>query len=251
MASAVPLEISDMIIDCLSADKDALSNCSLTCKSWTPRSRRHLWSCLNIAFGRKPRRTFTDFSELLNASPTLASHIRLLGLRQFRDRPTHGSPCGSVVALLHCMQNLRELDLGLVSFGCFDDFQGQSESLTLACYIKRLSLSDTDFASIGDFHRFMRCFPVVQELDLSGFQDLGDPDEYTDNARSHSLVLKRLEVGFNDDPQTGMSWLAILNCIEVGVLRVTFILGELANVEGVPIFCEAWKKCIQDAEALS
>ena len=48
IAPVVPPEVCDMILDCLTEDKESLVRCSLVCKNWVPRSRRHLWKRIKL-----------------------------------------------------------------------------------------------------------------------------------------------------------------------------------------------------------
>ncbi|KAH9481688.1 hypothetical protein JR316_0006215 [Psilocybe cubensis] len=73
----VPLEISDMIIDSVAQDDDGkctnLKNCSMACKGFLPRCRKHIFTSIEVT-----TRNLVRFVELVDNSPRIALCIRSL-----------------------------------------------------------------------------------------------------------------------------------------------------------------------------
>ena len=235
-----------MVVDCLSEDKQALSTCSLVCKNWTPRSRHNLWRRISLHNGHGRAESLTDFRELISHSPTLASYIRLFRFSQSGSQAAREPSYGTFILFLQLMSNLEELDLTSVCF-TFDALQGPLEH---GRKIRRMSLEGISFDSIGNFDRFILSFECLQELRLSTSVYLDDSTEDTDFVEYRSLALERLEIGFNDNPRTCMSWLALFDAIEVKTLRIISMMSEFAHDQGVQLFQRAWRKCISRAESL-
>ena len=80
-ARVFPAEIEDMVIDNLNNDRVALANCSLVCKSWSPRSRFHLFNTLTLKLSRtNGGEKATQFSVLSDMSPYVGDNLRNLHL---------------------------------------------------------------------------------------------------------------------------------------------------------------------------
>ncbi|KAH8099926.1 hypothetical protein BXZ70DRAFT_893822 [Cristinia sonorae] len=68
----LPAEVRDLVIDQLQADPLALKACSLTCRSWLPRARHHLFKSVKV-----DRSTCGEtFKSMLDGSPSIAYCIR-------------------------------------------------------------------------------------------------------------------------------------------------------------------------------
>lgn len=67
-----PAELRDMVVDCLCDDVSTLRACSLTCKSWLPRARYHLFHRVQFTSGSRGH----AFRALLDASPAITNYIR-------------------------------------------------------------------------------------------------------------------------------------------------------------------------------
>jgi hypothetical protein len=75
MIPTFPAELTDRIIDFLHSDKDALSSCSLVCKSWLPSSRYHCSLCISS-------RNVDSFVKLLDSPiSTIAKYAHCLELQ--------------------------------------------------------------------------------------------------------------------------------------------------------------------------
>ncbi|OCH94905.1 hypothetical protein OBBRIDRAFT_704440, partial [Obba rivulosa] len=69
-----PPELTDRIVDFLHDDTESLKNCSLTCRSWTPASRYHIFRSVSLIF----RSDWTNFERLLRTSPHLGFYVKRL-----------------------------------------------------------------------------------------------------------------------------------------------------------------------------
>ena len=235
-----------MILDCLTEDKESLVRCSLVCKNWVPRSRRHLWKRIKLDCAEDNGDQVPTFADAISCSPSLASSIQAFILRGFDDDSTRESPYGAIIPLLCLMPKLQELLLDQVSF---DEFKERSARLELCPSLRRLSLKSTTFESMGDFHRFQQSFASLRELSMDELVGWGDLTEYTGCAKSLSLELDFLEIGFDDNEQTTISWLALLQSISVGTFRVAGMVPRVFY-QAVPFVRKAWKACISSASIL-
>ncbi|RPD82048.1 hypothetical protein L226DRAFT_607244 [Lentinus tigrinus ALCF2SS1-7] len=166
--SRVPFELSDYIIDFLHADSKALNACSLTCRSWAPAARFHLFHSVAL----QNRDYMTPFQRLLDTSPDLGWYVRQLTVAKFVDTgkvaPAHDQQLPTVVEqalpqiFMH-IPSLRTLSLSHVDMRCITGLAGLPHpSVTV------LSLSYCQFDEFADIPALVACFPHLTDLALAG-----------------------------------------------------------------------------------
>jgi len=72
----LPPELWDIVFDHFRFDDDTLKACSLTCRAWLERARRHLFCTILIACDHD----LTHFEQLVVTSPDVAVHVRRLSV---------------------------------------------------------------------------------------------------------------------------------------------------------------------------
>jgi hypothetical protein len=135
----LPPELTDMIINELSADRVTLAICALVCRSWVPASRRHLF----LRFEITPA-SLSDASEILSSAIcTIASAVQHLALMEIQcpddlheiicrlSNVTEFSICAAIASDMRIfsspawasfLQNVRSLWLVAVDIDSLDTF---------------------------------------------------------------------------------------------------------------------------------
>ena len=183
--SDAPQELIDEIIDHCSGDKKTLIACSLTCRAWVYRTRRHLFSKLTLTEKTLPVWcgvvvTPTTGSRLQlpfnschppSLSSTLSSHITSLQLV-----PTYSQTVPNNLGVNELLQakphlsaftQLKSLTLTAISFSSFDDASLEACFGSLAETVHELKLS---MCFLGE-HRLtplLRLFNRLEALVVDG-----------------------------------------------------------------------------------
>lgn len=199
----VPYELSDYIIDFLHADPSALSACALTCRSWAPAARFHLFRSVTL-----PNRNFTTpFQRLLHTSPDLGWYVRELTVAKFVDSSTPAilpalqEPTALERALPHIFAGipaLRTLSLSHVDMKCIPNLKGLQHPSVSA-----LSMSYCQFNQFADIVDLVACFPNLAELSIAG---LTWKDETRICYPAPIPTLQKLTLGRDTDSETLFSW---------------------------------------------
>jgi hypothetical protein len=113
MATRLPAELSDRIVDYLHDDPKALRTCSSVCRAWLPAARYHRWFHTSVERSR-----IVTFLSLLVDIPDLSSYISRLDLfhpsalwrRRMGQTLTACDP-ETLDFLLNLLPNLRSLEL--------------------------------------------------------------------------------------------------------------------------------------------
>ncbi|PCH41713.1 hypothetical protein WOLCODRAFT_119492 [Wolfiporia cocos MD-104 SS10] len=86
LSAWVPQELCDHIIDYLYDDIQALAACSLCCRAWLRRTRRHMFESVTLS-NRNVERA-TQFKSMLEASPVIGRCVRsLLAFGPYTPKP--------------------------------------------------------------------------------------------------------------------------------------------------------------------
>lgn len=80
--SNVPLEISEAIIDLHKEDRDTLIACALTCRSWLPRSRYHLFKSIHC---RRPQ-SIQSLAKTLTSFRHIDGLVKVLNIYQTKEQ---------------------------------------------------------------------------------------------------------------------------------------------------------------------
>lgn len=108
MAPILPPELCDGIIDCLFDDRRSLKQTALTCRSWLPRSRKHLFESVKLMNDAESWKHFADCAGRPDSARPLVpctQYVRHLTL--FRSWPMFAEDIFSpVLSMLHNVYNL-------------------------------------------------------------------------------------------------------------------------------------------------
>lgn len=185
---SLPIELTDLIVDDLQSNHQALLSCSLVSRDWLPRSRHHLFRQL-----RCHPQTSDGFSELwsfFQSSPAdLRGVVRELTLdgtqTSFRAATHHNGSdpndyhltfplLASCVALLPSLESLKLTNIFLGGVGGGVDVtevgrmkKPQHRIKNLWLYGIRSSRNGGRFCSVVDVHAILALFGVVDQLSLS------------------------------------------------------------------------------------
>ncbi|RDB26900.1 hypothetical protein Hypma_005169 [Hypsizygus marmoreus] len=87
MSPVLSPELTDLIIDKLCHDEEALKNCALVCRLFLPRSQKHLFTTIDLEFPElKPSRRPHPATRLLEVlNPRLAYNIRDLRITDYTE----------------------------------------------------------------------------------------------------------------------------------------------------------------------
>ncbi len=190
---ALPPELYDCILDCLSEDKPTLRNCSLVTRKWLPRARHHLFRSIYIDWSN-----CYAFTRLLDSTPELAARVATLEIEGafgiFSMDRLHGATLDAWLRSISPvfppqLTNLTKLELALITidaelvrrfFGCLS---GISHLTLWACALTSFDVFVELFAS----------FPALKRLSIAFTQ------EWETNPRRlapipEGAVLPRIEI---------------------------------------------------------
>lgn len=208
MTPYIPAELCDQIIDCLRDDKTALRTCGITCRSWLPRARHHLFSRAAIDW------TNCDtFKDLLLSSNNIGHHIRTieiegaLGVFSMDRQHTaalskwlHSIPRVIPAALV----NVQELDLALVTIDAAitASFFARLPSVT------KLSLCACTLDSFNTLVEMFYSMPLLQDLVVSFSEWSGNvPGLVSHSSRRRAPELKSIEMMGGSENYIPLNWL--------------------------------------------
>ncbi|KAH9944671.1 hypothetical protein B0H21DRAFT_453841 [Amylocystis lapponica] len=182
MSHAFPPELCDRIVDFLWDERAALKNCSLTCRTWLPRSRHHLLRALTVELFKETQwELFADIVRGSVETGTMLGHyIRHLHCWLF-DGFLDGEhiwfnfiePDSRISQLLTRLDALQELTIDGHPYGwrtmpsCIYDrfvkFVGQP---VFSSTVTVLRLRCIQLGVIDDFIHLLSSLPRQQTLDL-------------------------------------------------------------------------------------
>ena len=123
----LPIELTDLVIDYLEGDKPSLEAASRVCRSWSPRSRHHLFHTVHVKAGLPDFPYFLRFirgeAGATDFAAVVSSHIRelhLCGSGRTDRRPQEDDLAAStispelILALLDPLTELQSLTLEAV-----------------------------------------------------------------------------------------------------------------------------------------
>ncbi|KAH9910701.1 uncharacterized protein BXZ73DRAFT_83258 [Epithele typhae] len=166
----VPLEISDMIIRCLSPYLDAttLLHCALVSNSWFPASRHALQSARGpLEFTIKEAYSF-----FTRVAPTSSSTSLLrtseISVEADSNGENHSSSWNTVLArMARCVPNLRTLHMEGLAFDSRIQAQHAAACLSAFTHLTTLELQDSKFPSFTLF-RLLRTAALSKLLPFVG-----------------------------------------------------------------------------------
>lgn len=187
----IPQELSDLIIDHLYDDTDALRQCSLVCKSWEPSSTLHLfssfsWPACNIYWQSVPKDgsevctcsrhsgSFSECHDLFSSSSRISQairHFRLTGLRypdgnMSKKAETEPMPLTLLFSLPQLLSSLHTLQIWNLVRG--QALVGALPQIPSPCKLRKLELA-SDVVLFDDKAVFtiLSAFHHINTVDLS------------------------------------------------------------------------------------
>lgn len=186
-SSRVPVEIAERIIDFLanddeSLDKQSLFACALTCSSWLPRSRYHLFHDVQIFNSRQ----LNSLRWALDSAPGLKYHIRELHLFTSQPLATPVAPSRRLLSAETDAPNPDIIVSALTVLAAYAiqihrlkiEWGSVLEPLTSSFHlrlpvlgavhqysnVRELALSSVVYQSSSDLARFLLAFPSLRNL---------------------------------------------------------------------------------------
>ena len=169
MLPVLPPELVDETIDHLWDDHKALRACGLTCRSWVPSSRLHLFRTIQL-------RTAEDcikLSTLVQTSPIISHCIRKLAIDPEYKVDEDGrsaedsSWINEAANLLSKLNRVHTLALSRMNWGSLSPWTKNAFSGVLTS-AKSLFLFEVRFETSGDVLQFLSRFPTLSELYFHG-----------------------------------------------------------------------------------
>lgn len=205
----VPHELHDYILDFLHGDSKALKACSLTCRSWYPTARYHLYNKVHL-----PSPAACEaFGEIMQAKgPSyIGQFIRFLSLSKVVPHGTDKHSTGNSLAqlwpsLFSALPHVAHLELSFLEMdNSFHANLVQNFSHTID-----ITLQYCRFASFGDFATVLLSFPSLRRCTLRGISWESGQGAFTSTAaerRGGPISIKGLTLGRDLDLQVLVEWL--------------------------------------------
>lgn len=166
----LPPELIDETIDHLWDDHKALEACSLTCRSWVPSSRLHLFRTVCV----RNADDCTKLSALLESASIIAHCVRKLTIRaEYKGVEADGTPSeddswvDAAASLLSKLHRVHTLALSRVKWSSLS-LTTRNSFATVFNTVKTLLLFEVRFDVSGDVLHFLSRFPVLSELYFHG-----------------------------------------------------------------------------------
>lgn len=256
----LPIEVLERVIDICSEEAETyntrysyLRSFALTCRSWLPRSRFHLFSVLYI----QDESRLLSFMILRRQAPTISSYVRDLNIYgPPNDAPTPNDPKKTKakpwVHLVPLKLGPVLRDLETITLDSVDIMAVHStfyQALSLFRSTKQLILSGVNFPTFDQFARLVLVFPNLSSLRVGVPDPLIWKDREFDAklvgaGRSHRLRLSLLScVSVSSSVLEDMvSWLKITPCMQT--LGSISLSGRWAlSSEGADAFQSLLENC--------
>lgn len=166
----LPPELMDETIDYLWDDHKALEACSLTCRSWVPSSRLHLFRTVRV----RSAEDCTKLSVLLQSSPIIAHCVRKLtidaeykGVGEDGTLSEDDSWVNEAAGLLSKFHRVHTLALSRLKWTSLS-YSTRNAFTSVFNTVKTLLLFEVQFYASGDVLHFLSRFPVLSELYFHG-----------------------------------------------------------------------------------
>ncbi|CAL1695518.1 unnamed protein product [Somion occarium] len=205
----MPPELCDYTIDFLHDDMPSLKSCSLTCRSWTPATRFHLFRSVDI----HSQHACDGLYRLLRHSPYLGEMVRRLNISSLTVDAVKADktavPFSSVLtivppSLFGLLPNVKILDVSVLTI----DQALCSQFIQNFTSVNELSLHGCFFASLKGFAEFVLSFPLLEALSLHDVR--WDSNESNDcRAASNPSKLRSLTLGKGIDVSCLAKWLLL------------------------------------------
>jgi hypothetical protein len=206
MPANLPIELWETIIDHLHSDQVSLRTCGLTCKSWLPASRYHLFRVLVLT-----AYDFHKFIKILSPSSltTIGPYVNALILNEGKERRVSepkwvAKALPALAAHLPDVESLRILWL----YWSDEDSLACSALLDSFAGLKALHLSNLAFDNPAHLLEVIASFPRLESLHISKVMFLGPHNpKATSSHVGPPNSLTKIEFG-NSFISTVLDWLA-------------------------------------------
>lgn len=167
--TVLPPELFDETLDHLWDDPKALQACSLTCRSWVPTVRLHLFRTIRL---HSPS-SCADFAALLHVSPSIAWCVRKLtisasysGVDEDQNAVEDDAWVNTTQSIAHCLGaygRVNTLALSRLRWSILDPATKDAFKAVFRS-VKMLVLFEVRFRASGDVLEFLDAFPELEEL---------------------------------------------------------------------------------------
>lgn len=158
----LPQESIEHIIDHLHDDSKTLQACSLTCKSWTDVSQKHLHSSVKFHSGRGK-----DHGPEAYSTPSVARHVRKLVLSCPPEPTDARPPSRNLWTTVSRMPSIYTLELVNLSWQPCTVAIRNALTSTFGRTVTTLIITTSTFQGADDFLYFLSAFPCLSTLSLS------------------------------------------------------------------------------------
>lgn len=140
-----------------------MGSCSLVTKSWLPRSRYHLFGCVDLR-GKSSNRIFAFVALLESTNSTIAPYIRRIELDKFQD--WEGGGLYYAVPRLSALPHVRTIIVA--SSGCdYRSFETMSSLLGGFTSLSYLLFDECEFANMGHLANVLAGCSQLEHLKLN------------------------------------------------------------------------------------
>jgi hypothetical protein len=167
--AVLPLELFDETLDHLWDDPKALQACSLTCRSWLPTARLHLFRSVRLSSAS----SCAQLTSLMVAAPSVAWCVRKLtisasysGVDQAHNAVEDDAWVNStqtIARYLGAHNRVNTLALSRLRWNTLD-LATRNAFRAVFKSVKTLILFEVRFRASGDVLEFLDAFPELQEL---------------------------------------------------------------------------------------
>ncbi|KAK0460438.1 uncharacterized protein EV420DRAFT_1532185 [Desarmillaria tabescens] len=180
MSDSLPQEIVDAIIDELKDYQHDLKSCSLTCRSFVPQTRVHLFTTIELSSNKRCQ----QFVSMRSSSPhDLSVYIKGLRINFLRSDLTSQNLLGVLASL-----TVHHITLERLKWGNLTPDMQQALCMSFP-HLRSISLIHVIFPSYQTVCGFMGGFPELKGLSLSDARVLTAGDHSMDyNRRSIRLM---------------------------------------------------------------
>lgn len=193
---ALPLELTDNIIDYAHADKSTLFACSLVCKDWLPSTRFHLFTIISILL-KTPRddRRAPQFIALVN-SPYSTITTRLKGL----SITSTSLNAARIPVIVTAIVDSKKTDIEALKYlrldFCYDTWLSERWSFFPQLFpnITNVFLRNLPLRGVDDIFHFLCTLPRLEVLEVESAETDDIPIDHdpgmhmSDSLRSLSFI---------------------------------------------------------------
>ncbi|KJA23662.1 hypothetical protein HYPSUDRAFT_214992 [Hypholoma sublateritium FD-334 SS-4] len=187
-----PAEITDMIIDYLHNEIDALKACTLVCRQWIKASRYHLLPTINIYDTNSYDKAFAELAAPKSFLPDSVSALKVALYLPGGTKAKKAQVLERCFGLMRYLPLLKTLELHGICSWPRSLYVLRSEGAR----ISKLVLSNCSFSPARDILRFFSLFPALENLScaLLSLHDWATPVPYEQPIMLRKLHLDELSL---------------------------------------------------------